>query len=146
MLACDGTHIGVSLRNMQLENPVTCPDDPNVIHKALHRRLDRTLLRDQHHRDHLRYLCSKMLGKLKPDHLLDPQTEGTRTNLLLQHVQTCLPNPAVQILVIFAQKTQDEEVLQCLARILYMLSGDAAVSSVVPFKCHDLLLSLVEDT
>ena len=87
-----------------------------------------------------------MLGKLKPDHLLDPQTEGTRTNLLLQHVQTCLPNPAVQILVIFAQKTQDEEVLQCLARILYMLSGDAAVSSVVPFKCHDLLLSLVEDT
>ena len=26
ILACDGTHIGVSLRNMKLDKPITSPD------------------------------------------------------------------------------------------------------------------------
>ena len=32
-----------------------------------------------------------------------------------------------------------QDMLHVLARLYYMLSGDAAMSTVVPFDCHELL-------
>ena len=37
ILACDGTHIGISIRNMKLEKPVTDPDLPDTTYKAQHK-------------------------------------------------------------------------------------------------------------
>lgn len=32
LLACDGTHIGVAVRNMKLDHPITQPDEDRVVH------------------------------------------------------------------------------------------------------------------
>jgi hypothetical protein len=37
LLACDGTHIGVSVKHLRLDHPVTAPDDPTV-KDPLHKR------------------------------------------------------------------------------------------------------------
>ena len=44
ILACDGTHIGVSVRNMKLEKPVTMPDIKDDALKPIHKRGDRVIL------------------------------------------------------------------------------------------------------
>ena len=65
MLACDGTHIGVSIRNMHLDPAVTTIDDKETTLKSLHKRNNRLILRDKTHRKHMRYLAKKFLNKLK---------------------------------------------------------------------------------
>ena len=44
ILACDGTHIGVSVRNMNLDMPVTMPDMKDAVLKPMHKRGDRLIL------------------------------------------------------------------------------------------------------
>ena len=58
MLACDGTHIGVSIMNMDLERSITGIDLDKEI-KPKHKRLDRVLICDKTTRKHLRYMCKK---------------------------------------------------------------------------------------
>ena len=43
------------------------------------------------------------------------------------------------LLVFTGNIPMHKEIVNILARLLFMLSGDAAMSSVAPFPCHDLL-------
>ena len=63
ILTGDGTHIGVSVKNMDLSHPVNKPDSDEV-YKCMHRRYDRVLIRNKNHREHLNHLCRKYLKKL----------------------------------------------------------------------------------
>ena len=63
ILACDGTHIGVSLKHLDLTRSVTSPDTDEV-YLARHQKMDRVLIRDKDCRQHMRYICNKYLGKL----------------------------------------------------------------------------------
>ena len=65
ILACDGTHIGISIRNMKLDRPVTDPDLPDTTYKAQHKRGDRVINQHPGARRHLNYLSKKMLKKIK---------------------------------------------------------------------------------
>ena len=47
-IACDGTHIGISMRQMNLRNPVTSPDPTLPVLDAHHQRYNRVLLTDTH--------------------------------------------------------------------------------------------------
>ena len=38
ILACDGTHVGISLKNLKLENPVTAPDKTKQPVTPMHKR------------------------------------------------------------------------------------------------------------
>ena len=38
ILACDGTHIGVSMKYMKVDNPITSPDNNEVPSKPVHKR------------------------------------------------------------------------------------------------------------
>ena len=143
ILAGDGTHIGVSVRNMNLMKPVNNTDTEEV-YKCIHRRYDRVLIRKKQHRQHLNYLCKKYLKKLKPPDLLDPDTEATNTHQLLVHMQTTTSLEVTQFFIAFAQRTEEREVLHCMTHLLYMMSGDAALLSVLPFNCHTLLLTCCE--
>ena len=62
-LACDGTHIGVSLRQMNLRNPVTSPNPTLPVLDVCHQRYSRVFLTDTHMRKHLSYLSRKYLRK-----------------------------------------------------------------------------------
>ena len=64
---------------------------------------------------------------------------------MLQYPTTKYGHEVNSFLLCFAQKTEENEVLHCMAQILHMLSGDAAISTVVPFGCHELLLSTCDD-
>ena len=74
ILACDGTHTGVSIRHMKLENPITKNDVPTQL-SAEHQCLQRTMIAQKEPRAHLRYFCNKFLGKLKQKDFLTQQEE-----------------------------------------------------------------------
>ena len=144
ILAGDGTHIGVSVRNMKLAHPVNSADDGRCL-KAIHRWYDRVLMPKKCHRLHMRYLANKYLKKIKPNEYMDMDQEATKTHEMLQYAGTKYGQEVNSFLLCFAQKTEEHEVLHCMACILHMLSGDGAISTVVPFGCHEVLLSTCED-
>ena len=139
ILACDGTHIGVSVRNMKLDKPVTMPDIKDGALKPMHKRGNRVILRDAGARRHLKYLSKKYLKKLKPSEILQPELEREKTREMLQIASRITPPPFYESLLIFTEKAMHDDMLHVLARLYYMLSGDAAMSTVAPFECHDLL-------
>ena len=83
ILACDGTHIGVSVRNMKLEKPVTMPDIKDGALKPMHKRGDRVILQHAGARRHLKYLSKKYLKKLKQNEILQPELEREKTREML---------------------------------------------------------------
>ena len=99
---------------------------------------------NKEHRQHLNYLCKKYLKKLKALDILDADTEATNTHQLLAHIQTTTSLEVTQFFITFAQRTEEKEVLYCMAHLLYMMSGDVVLSSVLPFECHTLLLRCCE--
>ena len=150
--ACDGTHISVSIRNLNLRMPVTEPDLPHVTLNAQHKRNDWLLIRDTSSRKHLKYLCRKYLKKTKEKELIDEELELTRTQEMLAKVLSenkfdehgneiqPLQQELYEALLVFTGNIpMHKEIVNILARLLFMLSGDAAMSSVAPFPCHDLL-------
>ena len=79
-----------------------------------------------------------MLKKLPHNEEMNMDEEATRTNQMVGYTTTVCGQETISFLLAFAQKTEEEE-------ILYMMSGDSVLSSVVPFDCHDLLISTCED-
>ena len=144
-LACDGTHIGVSLRQMNLRNPVTSPDPTLPVLDALHQRYDRVLITDTQMRKHLSYLSRKYLRKLKPEERMDPNIEEERTREFQQNLGAHCDQPVNNFILILVQKSEDQGILYYIARILYMLSGDVAMDAVVPFVCQKLLNTCISD-
>ena len=124
--------------NMNLENLVTCADDPRCL-KPTHECNTRLLLPKRIHREHLRYLTLKMLKKLPHNEEMDMDEEATKTNHMVVYATTVCGQETISFLLAFAQKTEEEEVLKSMACILYMMSGNSALSSVVPFDCPGLV-------
>ena len=144
-LACDGTHIGVSLRQMNLRNPVTSPDPTLPVLDAHHQRYNRVLLTDTHMKKHLSCLSRKYLRKLRPEECLDPNIEAERTRKFQQNLGAYCDQPVKNFILALVQRSEDQKILYYIARILYMLSGYAAIDAVVPFVCHDLLNTCIKD-
>ena len=87
ILANDGTHIGVSVMNMDLWKTVTGIDIDKEV-KPNHKRLDRLLICDKSARMHLRYLCNKLLSKLPNHDIIQLNEENRKTQDMLRHIQT----------------------------------------------------------
>ena len=145
MLACDGTHIGVSVRNMCLNPAVTTNDDKNTILKSIHKRNDRLILQDKTHRKHMCYLARKFLKKLKSTDVLHIEVEEEKMTQLLNYAHETCFSAFYEILIVFAHKLVHNDMLHVIGRLLLMLSGDSAMSSFAPFQSHDLLLSMCEN-
>ena len=78
------------------------------------------------------------MNKLKGKEILQPELERERTDEMLQIGSNICP-AFYESLLVFTEKALHEDLLHVLARLYYMLSGDAAMSSVVPFDSHKLL-------
>ena len=63
VLACDGTHIGISIKHLHLDKPVTQPDLDEV-KKAKHQRIKRLLIGQKSTREAIHYCCNDILGKI----------------------------------------------------------------------------------
>lgn len=138
MLACDGTHIGVSVKHMLLDEPVTKPDRREVL-QPLHKRKDRVLLSDKNARQTLRYFCRKKLRTLQPKETVSAEEERKLCDSLLTYVEK-EHNHLSAFLIAFLRETEDAQIVKGMAKVLFLLSGDAAISSVLPFACHQLIL------
>ena len=84
MLACDGTHIGVSLRHLQLDNPVTKADINDQV-PWLHGRVTHCLFQNEELRTHVKYMALKAMNKLNEE-TLTPLEANERSIQLLEQV------------------------------------------------------------
>ena len=81
ILASDGTHIGVSIKHLHLDKPITQPytDD---IQKAKHQRVDRVLLRHKANREQVHYFCNDIMGTPTQEEIAHfPNLNQTNINL-----------------------------------------------------------------
>ena len=76
ILACDGTHIGVSSKNINLQHPVTKPEI-DITLKSMHRRAQRALILNADARIYLKYFSKKYLKKLKEGEGKTPKWNST---------------------------------------------------------------------
>ena len=144
ILACNGTHIGVSMHHMNIK-PIEKQDLPDVIYHARHQGNKRLLIPNMQKRKYLCYLCKRQLDKLKPSEIYIHEVEQEKSQEFLQYVAATSHPIVYQILKVFIDKTEHDAVLEVLARLLYMMSGDAALSSVLPFMSHDLIEECIQD-
>ena len=145
MLACDGTHIGVSVKHLQV-SPIESPDNPHETVKPLHRRYNRVFLTYQQgledadvrrSRGHLKYVCKKTLSNVLPNEQLSEDDFQAANTVLLQ---VSPQDPECHTLLRgFVQSAYSADLLQKLAEFMIMLSGDAAVSTVLPLRYHNEL-------
>jgi hypothetical protein len=143
ILACDGTHIGVSSKYIKLDKPVTGAEKNETV-KPIHKRYNRVLLPDKVSRLHLKYLCRKELSKLKPGEELSPEEEVAWSNNLMTNVEQVQDLRLSNFIQVFVQKKIGNipihaNILHWMAKLLLLLACDAATSSVVPFCSHVLL-------
>ena len=135
-LACDGTHIGVSVRNMKLVDPVTFVDKEEIV-KPLHKRGQRVLIQDNRARSHLKYLTRKYLGKLKAN-------EELQFEEYLISVVRDMNHPALtSFIILFTDEHQDAATLQGMSPFVSLLACDAAMISALPFESHECLRTVI---
>ena len=135
VLACDGTHIGVSIKHLHLDKPVTQPDLDEV-KKAKHQRIKRLLIGQKSTREAICYCCNDILEKITNEErakYVNPQQAHLN---LHQTVQIKCSQPVRNFIQTVIDKNQDEQLLKEMAYILHMLTGGAAISSVIPVSGH----------
>jgi hypothetical protein len=142
LLACDGTHIGVSMKMLRLDHPVTETDKPDEVVVPLHKRFGRVLIFDKVARYHLRYLCKRHLKKLKGREVVSDELLQDRTAHMFAILEERQEPDQLQFIKSFVDQTVGPKILDAMAKLLYLLSSDAAISSVLPFPCHDLIYEI----
>ena len=76
---------------------------------------------------------------------MDPNIEEERTREFQQNLGVHCDQPVKNFILALVWKSEDQEILYYIARILYMLSWDGAMDAVVPFVCHKLLNTCISD-
>lgn len=136
VLACDGTHIGVSLRHLRLEKPVTKADTDQDV-PWVHHMPERRMLRKDDTRDHIRYKCRKILNKIRPEHILSGVEERAITAEVVRDISR--DEPLKQFLEPILFETGPDDFLQLQAEFVHSLAGNEYMGSVIPVRSFHLL-------
>ena len=113
VLACDGTHMGVAVKNLDLQKLVIATDDHRVV-KAKHKRYDRVIISNTKAREQLNCLCKKRLGKLGLKQIISEELLQARNDALMNYLKD-IGKPVLEKFVkIFVEQNQDEEVLDAM--------------------------------
>ena len=138
ILACDGTHIGVSTRNLNLQHPVTAPDYDTVL-KSKHRRKDRALIPNTDARSYLKYFCKKLLKKLKDGKEKTQFEEEGMKEFVQEEVVKMNDESLSRGIDLFFNPHTEKKILIPFTKLLIMLCGDPPMSSVFPFRSHQVI-------
>lgn len=139
IVACDGTHVGLSLRKLSI-NGIESPDTAETVDPP-HKRYDRVFLpyRPDLHPDnvrsgriHLKYMAKKYLSQHDGEEPLQQDDIDARNENLL----AVSPQDAKCLTVMrnFLQGTYPPEVKQSLSEIFLMLATDAPVTTLIPYR------------
>ena len=112
ILACDGTHIGVLLRHLQMDKPVT-KNDTNEVIPWVHGRIGCLLFQDETVQRHVKYMCLKYMNGINTDDLLSEVDERTFTLDALEKVD----EPVRMFLLPFLQPGLQLATPMCSSRI-----------------------------
>ena len=112
------------------------PDKDGEPLQALHRRKDRNIIPDDETR-HLCYICDKFFQKLKTNKILPQHVEEFNKQQMLQVLENLNEPRMYNFINIFVEKGVPDPMLKWIGRLMHMLSGDAALSSVLPFAGYD---------
>ena len=144
VLAGDGTHVGVSLRQMDI-TPIEQPDTEEVV-MTRHRRYDRVLLFQragvsnqdlQRARTRLKAVCKTVVGEGDA-----AGNDPVEDRLLLD----MCPSQEVREAVEGVQAHSFcHDVLVSLADVLFVLACDNPVSALLPYSCVDIVQQAVRD-
>ena len=141
ILACDGTHIGVSLKHLKLDDPVTKAESQNEV-PNVHNRESRRLFQNRDVQQHIRYMCKKYLNLIPEDKMLTDGEEHALTVEVLNRV--AMEAPLKLFLQPFLHPILPEEMLKAEAEFLFQLSGDQPIISVIPFCSLELLRKICD--
>ena len=142
ILAYDGTHIGVSSKNINLQHPVTKPEI-DVTLKSMHRRAQRALIMNADARRYLKYFSKKYLKKLKEGEGKNPQMEQYMKDFIMEDVHKLRQPALTQAIYFFLDIQNSGKILVPMARVMIMLSGDSPMLSVLPFQSHQCLRNII---
>ena len=145
VLACDGTHIGLSHSRTSIE-PLEKSDGTSATIKPHHRRYDRVLLCYNQNvsnelvrqaRSHLKNTCRRFLS-LEHSTLSPNDKQRLDENVLLACPQE---QECKNFLQAFFTENLSANYKQAAARFLLLLSADAPVSSVIPLRYAPVVLA-----
>ncbi len=169
VLACDGTHVGVSMKLQNLQDPITKPELEDQKVKPLHKINQRCFLpypqkgtfasvrefnyvRDttKNARDHLFTICCRVLKEeydlVEGVTVADREKNERREDLALKDLVATVERLSseaegmMRFVTMFIQKQLHPSVMTPAAQLIkLMLKQDAAVSAVLPFWSHTLL-------
>ena len=127
---------------------MTGVDEPNQIVNTKHMRYERVLIDNKCAREHMKYLTRKVLKKTKEDEILTREEGDVENVNLMQVVQNKFEPRFTAFLVAFIEDfhTCDNKFIICaIGELLYVLSGDSALSTVLPFYSHDIVTNAIEE-
>ena len=139
ILVCDGTHIGVSLRHLRLDHPVTKCDREDVQVPWLHGRVANRLFRDEDTRTHIKYMSLKVMDKLTEETLTPLEANNVSLNVLHKISNEA---PLKDFLQQFLFPSIPIEVLKSQAEVLHQLSGEYQIESVLPWRSFDTIKTI----
>jgi hypothetical protein len=140
-LACDGTHLGISAKQMHLEKSIESPDLQFVATPS-HKRQDRLFLKNAEARDFLLYLSNECLGyKTTESEEYVSNLQYYKTNLTSE-IQKLKRMGVTMMMIAFLNK--EPFVLKPVARIFKLLcsSEKSALAALLPFRFHADLLNV----
>ncbi len=153
VLACDGTHIGVSVKHLKLDKPITTPDLVQSVQPA-HKIMDRCVLaypqkllgetdvayqeRCSFVRQAKKFLLNVAGCIVEGIHVVVSDEEQEKANAL--SVVEGRPYLSTVISLLF-DRSVDQQLLKCLAALLQeLLVQDPSVDAVFPWRYHTHLL------
>ena len=157
-LAGDGTHVGVAMRNEDDSRNHLVDPDVNEVRVPIHKRFDRVLFKynmkgrcdkkAKSNKEHLRYLCEKMLldADDRPQFkYLSEKQEKERNADLLSHFHEPKDRPIFDVLEGFIEESTFSDALrEKLAYLLFGLCKDAALVTFFPLAQMDKFKALLE--
>ena len=163
VLACDGTHIGVSLKLLDLQEPITKPeleDQPEALHQINQRCFlpyppyDKSQFKTKKvYKDHCKaiktarnYLFLLCCRVLKDDYDLveDEHEERVNESALVAALKNCSVVLSTFV-TMFMRKELHPDVMIPAAKLLkMMLKHDAALSQFFPYRFHNHLMDCLE--
>jgi hypothetical protein len=136
-LACDGTHLGITAKQMiKLKKPVTS-EDKEEIALPLHKRNDRLFLKDDEAREYLLFQAKRALGEAKeiPEKYTGASLLYNNQNLTTQ--LNSLQKPGIVAMMVNFLNRERHCVNSC-AQIFKLLcsSNKSSLTAIFPFAFH----------
>ena len=138
ILACNGTHIGVSLCHLRLDHPVTKCDREDQQVPWLHGCIAHGLFRDEDTRTHIKYMSLKVMDKLTEETLTPLEANNVSLDILHKILNEAPLKDFLQQLF----PSVPNEVLKSQAEVLHQLSGEYQIESALPWRSFDMIKTI----